>query len=58
LDHNSPIYASPSSWDDRCVPLFAAIGWDGVSGTPHPQSLFPPTPPSLEPWSSCSLPLK
>jgi hypothetical protein len=33
LDHNPPIYASCSSWDDRCMSLHKAIGWDGVSWT-------------------------
>jgi hypothetical protein len=33
LNHDTPISASPCSYDDRCVPVHPAIGWDGVSQT-------------------------
>jgi hypothetical protein len=30
-DHNMLICASLLSWDDRCMPSYPVIGWDGVS---------------------------
>jgi hypothetical protein len=33
LNRHPTIYASFSSWDDRCIPSRPIIGWDGVSWT-------------------------
>jgi hypothetical protein len=33
LHCNSPIYASPYSWDDNWAPRHPVIGWDGVLET-------------------------
>jgi hypothetical protein len=32
-NHDPPNFSFPCSWDDRCVPLWPSIGWDGDSWT-------------------------